>query len=112
MKSLSPDIEKKYFSIGEVAKEFDVAPSLIRFWETHFDTIRPRKTKNGTRQYTKADIEKIRTIYHLVKTKGYTLQGAKEAMSNRPDLKAEVLKSITTLEEIKQFLVELRERLE
>jgi DNA-binding transcriptional MerR regulator len=108
MKNLPEEIEKKYFTIGEVAKLFDVAPSLIRFWETHFDSIRPRKTKNGVRQYTKKDIEKLKTIHYLVKQKGYTLQGAKEAMTERPDAKAEMVKAIETLEEIKGFLAGLR----
>jgi DNA-binding transcriptional MerR regulator len=108
MKNLPEEIEKKYFTIGEVAKMFEVAPSLIRFWETHFDVIRPRKTKNGVRQYTKKDIEKLRTIYYLVKEKGYTLQGAKEAMGERPEFKAEMVKAIESLEEVKGFLENLR----
>ncbi len=111
MKNLPDEIEKKYFTIGEVAKLFDVAPSLIRFWETHFDVIRPRKTKNGVRQYTKKDIEKLKTIYFLVKQKGYTLQGAKEAMGERPEAKAEMIRAIETLEEIKGFLENLRSKM-
>ena len=64
------EIEKKYFSIGEVAEQFKVAASLIRYWEGEFDIIRPKKDKKGNRRYTKDDIQKIRYVYHLVKEKG------------------------------------------
>ena len=75
-------IEKKYFTIGEVAAEFDVATSLIRFWESEFDKIKPKKNRKGNRQFTKSDIEHIRLIYHLVKERGFTLLGAKEMLKN------------------------------
>ena len=70
-------IEKKYYSIGEVAEMLKVATSLIRFWETEFDIIKPKKNRKGNRQFTKEDIENVKLIYHLVKDRGYTLQGAK-----------------------------------
>ena len=76
------EIEKIYYSIGEVAEQFNVAPSLIRFWESEFDLIQPKKNRKGNRQFTKEDIENVRTIYHLVKQKGFTLQGAKEMLRN------------------------------
>jgi len=105
------DIEKKYYSIGEVAALFKVAPSLIRFWETEFEVLTPKKNKKGNRQYTKEDIDNLKVIYHLVKEKGYTLQGAKEALKNnriKPVDKVEVIKS---LEKVKEFLVELKKNL-
>ena len=106
------EIEKKYYSIGEVSQMFDVAPSLIRFWESHFEMIRPRKTKNGTRQYTKEDIDTIRTIYFLVKKKGYTLQGAKEAMQTKPQhITENYIQVIKNLEDLKGFLLELKAKL-
>ena len=74
------EIEKLYFSISEVAKKFDVAPSLIRFWETEFDSLKPRKTAKGNRLYSKKDIENFSLIYHLVKETGYTLDGAKKKL--------------------------------
>ena len=76
------EIEKIYYSIGEVAEQFNVAPSLIRFWESEFELIQPKKNRKGNRQFTKEDIENVRTIYHLVKQKGFTLQGAKEMLRN------------------------------
>ena len=76
------EIEKLYYSIGEVAEQFNVAPSLIRFWETEFDILQPKKNRKGNRQFTKEDIDQIRVIYHLVKEKGFTLSGAKEMLKN------------------------------
>jgi DNA-binding transcriptional MerR regulator len=105
------DIEKKYFSIGEVAERFKVAPSLIRFWETEFEILSPKKNKKGNRQYTKEDLDNLTVIFHLVKEKGYTLQGAKEALKNsfkKPVDKVEVIKS---LEKVKDFLLELKKSL-
>jgi DNA-binding transcriptional MerR regulator len=75
-------IEKKYYSIGEVADIFGVATSLIRFWETEFETIKPKKNRKGNRQFTVSDIEDVRLVYHLVKEKGYTLNGARELLNN------------------------------
>lgn len=71
---------KLYYSIGEVAKIFDVNASLLRFWEKEFDIIRPKKNKKGDRLFTQEDISNFRTIFHLVKERGYTLQGAKEKL--------------------------------
>ena len=90
---------------------FTVAPSLIRFWESEFDSLKPKKNSNGNRQFTKTDIEQIRLIYHLVKEKGYTLQGAKDVLkggTNKPHNKMEVVNS---LEKVKGFLLELKKNL-
>ena len=77
------EIEKKYYTIGEVAEMFAVANSLIRFWEKEFDIINPKKNKKGNRRYTKDVIENIKLVYHLVKEKGYTLPGAKEIIKSK-----------------------------
>ena len=69
--------EKLYYTIGEVSKAFDVNPSLIRFWEKEFEILKPKKNNKGTRRYSSVDIENFQTIHHLVKEKGYTLDGAK-----------------------------------
>ncbi|MEN9639796.1 MAG: hypothetical protein RLZZ262_1665 [Bacteroidota bacterium] len=72
-------IEKIYFTIGEVADMFDVNTSLVRFWEKEFPQLQPRKNARGNRIYTKKDLELFRKIHHLVKERGYTLDGAKQA---------------------------------
>src|SRR5690554_7362052 len=70
--------DKRYYSIGEVAKAFDVNTSLIRFWEKEFDVLKPRKNAKGNRMFTPDDIKNLQLIYHLVKERGYTLDGAKD----------------------------------
>lgn len=104
-------IEKKYFTIGEVAAQFKVATSLIRFWETEFDIIKPKKNRKGNRQFTKEDIESVRLIYHLVKEKGYTLQGAKDTIKKGVKEQQDNLEMISTLKNLRQFLVELKTKL-
>jgi DNA-binding transcriptional MerR regulator len=104
-------IEKVYYTIGEVAELFEVNASLIRFWEKEFDFLHPRKNKKGNRLFTKEDLNKIRIIYHLVKEKGYTLQGAREKISkNREDIDRQV-EVIDSLKRIKSFLLELKNNL-
>ena len=106
-------IEKKYHSIGEVAFMFKVAPSLIRFWEKEFDILSPQKNRKGNRQYTNADILNFKLIFHLVKEKGYTLQGAKEFLKENKNIPAPEEKVVLkdSLEKLKGFLIELREKL-
>jgi len=105
------EIEKIYYSIGEVAEQFNVAPSLIRFWESEFDLIQPKKNRKGNRQFTKEDIENVRTIYHLVKQKGFTLQGAKEMLRNDTQAVRDKMEMFESLKKIRQFLVEVRDKL-
>jgi len=105
------EIEKLYYSIGEVAEIFNVAPSLIRFWESEFDLIKPKKNRKGNRQFTKEDIDSVRTIYHLVKEKGFTLQGAKEMLRNDTNSVKDKIELIDSLKNVRRFLVELRDQL-
>jgi DNA-binding transcriptional MerR regulator len=105
-------IEKIYYTIGEVAELFEVNTSLIRFWENEFDFLSPQKNKKGNRLFTKEDINKIRIIYHLVKEKGYTLQGARERIKlNKEDVEKQV-EIIDSLQRIKSFLLELKSDLQ
>lgn len=104
-------IEKKYYSIGEVAAQLGVSTSLIRFWENEFDTIKPKKNRKGNRQFTVEDIENVKLIYHLVKEKGFTLQGAKEALKNGQGNLKDRLKLIDSLRELRGFLADLKENL-
>ena len=66
--------------MGEVSEMFDVKPSLLRFWEGEFDILKPKRNKKGNRLFTPADVENLKLIYHLVKERGMTLEGAKRAM--------------------------------
>lgn len=105
------EIEKKYYSIGEVASMFKVAPSLIRYWEGEFEIIKPKKDKKGNRRFTKDDIEKIRYIYQLVKVKGYTLQGAQEVIKSGQEKVFDKASMVDRLHQIKGFLIEIRDSL-
>ena len=99
---------KLYYSIGEVAELFQVNTSLIRFWEKEFDVLKPTKNKKGNRLFTLQDIENLKQIYHLVKEKGFTLQGARDhfkASKKAPADKGDALKS---LEKIKKTLLEVK----
>jgi DNA-binding transcriptional MerR regulator len=104
-------IEKLYYSIGEVAELFEVNPSLIRFWEKEFDVLKPKKNRKGDRMFTQVDIGQLRLIYHLVKERGYTLQGARDKMKqNREDVVDNVA-VIDSLNRIKGFLLDLKEQI-
>ncbi|MFN5168635.1 MAG: MerR family transcriptional regulator [Cyclobacteriaceae bacterium] len=105
------EIEKIYYSIGEVSEMFHVAPSLIRFWESEFDILQPKKNRKGNRQFTKEDIENVRTIYHLVKEKGFTLQGAKEMLKNDTQSVRDKMDMIDKLKSVRTFLTQVRDRL-
>ena len=104
-------IIKKYFTIGEVAKELGVATSLIRFWETQFDFIRPKKNAKGNRKYTQEDLKKLKLVYHLVKEKGYTLQGAQEHIKQSKDSIDDKAEMVESLKRIREFLMEMKNNL-
>ena len=106
------EIEKLYYSIGEVAEQFNVAPSLIRFWETEFDILQPKKNRKGNRQFTREDIDQIRLIYHLVKEKGFTLNGAKEMLKQDSVAVRDKMEMIDSLRSIRKFLSDLRDRVQ
>ena len=89
--------EKRYYAIGEVAKAFDVNTSLIRFWEKEFEVLKPKKNAKGNRLFTPADIKNLELIYHLVKERGFTLEGAKI------HLKEEKKKTLTNFEIIRKL---------
>lgn len=102
---------KLYYSIGEVAKMFDVNASLIRFWEKEFDIIKPKKNKKGDRMFTAEDVENFRAIYHLVKERGYTLQGAREKLKKNKKETFDNVEMVKSLEKVKAFLLEVKKGL-
>ncbi|MBK9478587.1 MAG: MerR family transcriptional regulator [Bacteroidetes bacterium] len=101
---------KLYYTMGEVAKMFDVNPSLIRFWEKEFDSIQPKKNKKGNRLFTAQDLDSFKQIYTLVKQKGFTLQGAKATLKKNSDEQIQQEKEVllTKLESVKLKLLELQ----
>lgn len=106
------DVEKLYYSIGEVAEMFGVSKSLIRFWETEFEILKPRKNPKGNRLFTKKDIENLKLIYHLVKEKGYTLDGARKKLKeSHPDKLEQDVDIAEKLKSLRAFLVELQKQI-
>ena len=105
------DSLKLYFSIGEAAEILNVNASLIRFWEKEFSILNPKKNKKGNRQFTKDDIENLKIIYHLVKERGFTLQGAKEKLKKGKNSTKKEAGLIRTLENLKSFLQNLKKQL-
>ncbi len=102
--------EKLYYTIGEVAKMFNVNVSLIRFWEKEFEIIKPKKNKKGNRLFTPLDIDNFHIIFHLVKERGFTLQGAKAKLKENPEDTAKNAEVVKSLEKIKAYLLELKSK--
>ena len=102
---------KLYYSIGEVAKMFNVNESLLRFWEKEFPFITPKKAGGNVRQYRKEDIENIRLVYHLVKEKGLTLQGAKQKLKVSKDTSIRTTEIIDRLLLVREELASMRKEL-
>ena len=111
MSVLRKEPEKLFYQIGEVANELRVNVSLIRFWEKEFDIIKPKKNKKGNRLFSKKDFDNLKTIYFLVKEKGYTLDGAKKKIKENKNDNTDHLSIVRKLKDIRKFLVELKEQL-
>ncbi|MEM7104419.1 MAG: MerR family transcriptional regulator [Bacteroidota bacterium] len=108
---MSDEIKKLYYSISEVSSMFDVSNSLLRFWESEFDFLKPKKNRKGDRKYTQKDIDNIKLIYHLVKEKGFTLEGAKREIKENKDNLKQKTQTIERLKEIRAFLEEMKKDL-
>lgn len=104
--------EKLYYSIREVAAMFSLNESTLRFWETEFETIHPKKTTTGIRQYTQKDIEEVRMVNFLVREKGMTLAGArKKIKDDRRSVSAKV-ELLDRLNKIKDELLAIKSELD
>ncbi len=113
------EFKKMYYSIGEVAQFFDVNTSLIRFWEKEFDFKASKKNAKGNRLFTVKDIKHFNTIYDLVKNQGFTLEGAKKSLHDKPKgdktsthnsekTSLDTASIVQNLERIKSKLLELK----
>ena len=78
-------IRKLYYAIGEVAAELELEPHVLRYWETEFGELSPRKNRAGHRAYTQEDLEVVRQIHHLLRVDKYTLEGARQVLARRAD---------------------------
>ena len=102
--------EKSYYSIGAVSEMFGLNQSLIRYWENEFDILKPKKNRKGDRFFRPEDIKNLKLIYHLLRERKYTIEGAKEFLkkNKKADAKFEMAES---LKKIKSFLTELKANL-
>lgn len=103
--------EKRYYGIGEVAEAFKVNASLIRFWEKEFDVLKPKKNAKGNRKFTPEDIKNLQLIYHLVKVRGFTLEGAKTHLKEQRQKILTTFDVIQKLEKVKSELIKIKNQL-
>lgn len=103
--------EKRYYGIGEVADAFGVNTSLIRFWEKEFNIIQPKKNAKGNRKFTPEDIKNLELIYHLVKERGFTLEGAKTHLKENKKKTLDKFEIVRKLEGIKAELLKIKDQL-
>ena len=103
--------KKLFYSMGEVSEMFDVNASLIRFWETKFDILRPQKNKKGNRLFSPADVENLKLIYHLVKERGMTLDGAARCLKQNKGTISRDAELLERLQRVRALLEEVRAEL-
>ncbi|MCB9285344.1 MAG: MerR family transcriptional regulator [Lewinellaceae bacterium] len=110
---IPPDEElvKRYYSISEVATMFDVSTSLIRFWENEFEVLKPHKNAKGDRRFTPENIGQMRQIYHLVKERGFTLQGAKQEIRHLQESSKKKGEILQRLRDLRNDLQQLKDQL-
>jgi DNA-binding transcriptional MerR regulator len=99
--------QKQYYSIGQVAKWFRVNQSLVRYWETEFDILEPRKNRKGDRFFRPVDVKNLLLIYDLLRRRKFTIEGAKDYLKNAKKAE-EKFAMIQSLEKIKGFFLELK----
>jgi len=102
--------QKQYYSIGDVASMFNEKTSLIRYWENEFSILKPKKNKKGDRFFRPEDVKNLKMIYHLLRERKYTIEGAKDFLKNNKAA-GEKHEMIESLEKIKMFLFELKSNL-
>ena len=103
--------KKIFYKIGEIAELLNVNVSLIRFWEKEFSVLKPKKNKKGNRLFTSKDFDNLKIIYHLVKVRGYTLEGARKKLKDNKNETINNFEIVSNLEKIKNFLIKLKEEI-
>ncbi len=90
---------------------FEVNQSMIRFYEKEFDILQPKKNKKGNRLFTPEDVENLKIIFNLINERGFTLQGARDYLKQNGSEVKESQQVISSLENLKKFLIEVGEQL-
>ena len=103
--------EKLFYKISEAAEMFSVNISAIRFWEKEFEILKPKKNKKGNRLFTPKDIKNLKIIYHLLKERGFTVEGAKKKLKENKTDTINNIEIVSHLKDIRGFLVNLRKEL-
>lgn len=103
--------DKRYYSIGEIAQAFNVNTSLVRFWEQEFDILQPKKNAKGNRMFTPEDLKNLKLIYHLVKERGFTLEGAKTHLKEKKQKSLQTFEVIEKLKRVREELVRMKSNL-
>lgn len=104
-------LDKQYYSISEVAGMFRVNTSLIRYWENEFDILQPKKNRKGDRLFRQEDIHNLKLIYHLLRERKYTIEGAKQKLREDKRSASRNFEMIKSLQKVRQFLTELKDQL-
>jgi len=104
--------QKIYYSIGEVAELLDVNPSLLRYWEQQFEELKPRRSKGGTRYFTREDIIVLRAIQSMLKEQGMTIKGAKDKLREKNHGEKAKARTIMLLQEVKVLLLKVKDSLD
>jgi DNA-binding transcriptional MerR regulator len=104
-------LDKQYYSISEVANMFRVNTSLIRYWENEFDILQPKKNRKGDRLFRQEDIHNLKLIYHLLRERKYTIEGAKQKLREDKRSASRNFEMVKSLQKVRQFLTELKDQL-
>lgn len=100
--------DKLYFKIGEVSDLLGLPTHVLRFWETEFKKIKPKRTSSGQRMYRKKDVVLILKIRHLLYEKGFTISGARQHLRSKQDF-VEELPQTLSVSELRHELEQIRE---
>ncbi|HRO08807.1 MAG TPA: MerR family transcriptional regulator [Saprospiraceae bacterium] len=107
-----PELTKLYYSIGEVADMFGIAPTVLRYWESEFSHLRPAKNSKGDRKYTVKDIQKIEEVFHLIKEKGFKIEGARKELDRIKTMQKDTNQILIRLQMLRKKVVDLRNEVE
>ena len=112
MKEPVTNKQKLYYTIGEVSDMFNVNQSLLRYWETEFKTINPKRSPKGTRYYSQKDIEEIKLIHYLLKERKMKIEGAKQVLKHKRESPVRSQQVVERLKSLRSELIAIMEELE
>ena len=106
-----PKIEKVIFTIGEVAEMIGENPSLIRYWESRFEMLKPKKNAKGNRLFSHEEIEIVKLIHYLIKVRGLTIRGARQKLRENREETIHTFEIVRRLQIIRNEILEIRDGL-